>query len=66
MTDSGINSAATLLFMGLVLNGCLNATSRIKAHDIVDESEISEGMQAAACYLDGRQWQLRSCVEKGP
>ena len=55
MTDNGLIQAASLIFMGLLLNGCLSATNttRINEYDIVDEAEIAKGIAKAGCLMSG-------------
>lgn len=63
MTDHGITTAASLITLGLILNGCMSSTplSRITEHDIVDEREIAKGLAEAGCYASGREWSLGAC-----
>lgn len=63
MTDSGLETAAFLIFLGLFLNGCMGAMNRvhISEGEIVDEKVIADGMAEAACYMNGRNWKYGEC-----
>jgi hypothetical protein len=59
--------AAAIVFLGLVLNGCLQMprSPNINEYAIIDERELGAAMAEAACYLSGRDWRagFEECVE---
>jgi hypothetical protein len=57
--------AAAIIFLGLVLNGCLQMprSNSFNEYAIIDEREIGEAMAEAACLLSGRDWKYPTTCE---
>ena len=64
MTNRGLENAAALIMLGLVLNGCLSMDSGIDERALGRSigDELGKSIKEAGCLSSGRSWEYGNCI----